>query len=95
MYIHEIIRTDGSRESIERKMELREMQELVGGYIETVPSKTRGEIIVVDEEGTFKSYLPNPKANALVRDDVLRVGGMIYGTALRGRLKAPAKRRTG
>ena len=54
--------------------ELKEMQQAVGGYIETVHLKDGG-VMLVDEEGLLKQYPRNELAS-------LVSGKHIYGTAL-------------
>lgn len=54
--------------------ELKEMQQAVGGYIETVHLKDGG-VMLVDEEGLLKQYPRNDLASILS-------GHHIYGTAL-------------
>jgi hypothetical protein len=66
-----IIKFDG--ETIEVKPEngtdfsLEELQEIVGGYIETVPTYKRGEILVVNEEGKLLGLPFNREATVLAR----------------------------
>ena len=65
-----IIRADGT-ETPAPKPEgtdgytLAQLQEIVGGYIECIPSND-GRTVVLNEEGKLKGLSPNPKATALV-----------------------------
>jgi hypothetical protein len=60
-----IIRTDGTFTDIQpnnkKDFSLKELQEIVGGYIEIVHFKN-GMIMVVDEEGKLKGYDYNKEA---------------------------------
>lgn len=55
---------------------LKELSAIVGGYIETVPTKD-GQIMVVNEEGKIHHLSPNPKATEL-----LKYPDFIVGNAL-------------
>ena len=70
-----IIRVDGTTEPLELKEEnsLGQMQEVVGGYIETVP--VDGGFLVVNEEGRLTGLKRNSKACDLY-------GGLIVGDVL-------------
>lgn len=54
--------------------ELHQMQDAVGGYIETIRMKDGG-IMIVDEEGVLKQYQHNDMASYII-------GFHIFGTAL-------------
>lgn len=54
--------------------ELHRLQQLVGGYIETVPCKGQNFIMLVDEEGTFKDYHVNGLASEATRYNAVIMG---------------------
>ena len=62
-----IIKIDGNKVTREEfnNASLERLQELVGGYIETVPSIFRDYILVIDEEGKLKGLQENRIANKL------------------------------
>ena len=65
-----LIKVDGSTEEIRGKnpdgsLTLRQMQEIVGGYIQIIPT-TNGEMLVCDEEGKLKDKKLNMKASGKV-----------------------------
>ncbi len=63
----EIIRLDGSRETLTPEnrevFSLKEMQGVVGGYIEFVCLPA--QVMVVNEDGLSLGLLPNPEASSL------------------------------
>lgn len=61
--------------------QLRQMQEIVGGYIEAVAS-TFGVVGWCDEEGKFKGYKWNLAAQAILIDAGLIPGDRLMGTWL-------------
>ena len=64
-------------EVIEVENELRDLQEAVGGHIETVPF-VNDIIILCDEEGKLKGKAPNfPYNGDLIVGDVLFVGTVL------------------
>lgn len=67
-----VIRVDGTKESISLPEKsgdrLKALQELVGGYIEVVPLKDGGYMVIHKEE-KLKSHLLNDTATALVQID--------------------------
>lgn len=67
MFVFEIIKPDGTKEDINRKMTLEEMQKAVGGYIELCPTKPGSgrRVLVVNEEGLLKDLPVNPEATKL------------------------------
>ena len=60
---------------------LRELREIVGGYIEIV-SATHGRIAVIDEEGKLKDKEFNALATQMAGEDNLRPGDHLVGTVL-------------
>ena len=62
-----VIKIDGNKVTREEfnNASLERLQELVGGYIETVPSIFRDYILVIDEEGKLKGLPKNRIANEL------------------------------
>lgn len=74
--------TDGRVEEGEWKMELREMQEFVGGYIEQVPTTIPNRLLIVNEEGLLDNLPNNVSASAIVNPRTHVVGGLIRGNAL-------------
>lgn len=76
-----LIRTNGTVEAVKPKrgtaFTLKELQTLVGGYIEVLypPSRT-GAVLVVNEEGRLRGLPPNKVASAVYG------GGFIVGDAL-------------
>lgn len=66
----ELIRPEGEIQLIAPKnngwFTIRELQELIGGYIEIVTIAT-GKAMVIDEDGTFKGLPSNPRATELYR----------------------------
>ena len=58
--------------------QLKQLQTLVGGYIETVPCKGRDFIMIVDEEGAFKDCHMNKLATEATKHGTT----VIMGTAV-------------
>ena len=54
--------------------QLKQLQTLVGGQIETVPCKGQDLIMLVDEEGTFKDYHVNKLASEVTRFNAVIIG---------------------
>lgn len=73
--------TDGSSQDVTCEMELKEMQEFVGGCIEFVPSNIPRRKLVINDEGLLENLPINDAASALVRGDIITLGG-IRGNAL-------------
>lgn len=82
-----ILHPDGRQEPVEPKngsdFQLEELQAIVGGYIEIVPAKQRGLILVIDEEGKLKNKKFNMKAT-LAAGFLIKglFADIIVGTAL-------------
>ena len=83
-----LIRPDGY-DCVQIDGQLSEYQKLVGGYLETVPTKLHGLLLLLDEEGKLKDKTPNIPATMLagligydviVGDAVLsdRLGSLIH-----------------
>jgi hypothetical protein len=81
MKVVEKLYTDGRRETGNWKMDLQEMQEFVGGYIEMVPTRNPRRALVVNEDGLMLDLPNNVAATALVRPGTM-VLGLIRGNAL-------------
>jgi hypothetical protein len=64
-----LMRSTGEQELIEpangRSFSLQELQTLVGGYIEVVPTLDGQHLMVVDEEGKLKGKAPNVPATLM------------------------------
>lgn len=78
---------EGSRDN-DGAFSLRDLQQLVGGYIEAVAlspviehENARYQWMVINEEGKFQSLKRNEKAT-IMATDVLRPGDFIAGNAL-------------
>ena len=69
-----IINTSGDETEMIPKngsdFELKELQDVVGGLIELVPL-TNGKLLIVDEEGLFKSLPVITKASLLARQTIV------------------------
>lgn len=77
-----IIYQSGIVADVNRKMTLQEMQKIVGGAIELVPSNIPHRSLVVNEEGLFVAGLePNRPATKLVARGVM-MSGPILGNAI-------------
>lgn len=57
---------------------LKMLQDLVGGYIETVPAKPEGTVLIVNEEGKLRGMAYNTRATNISR----LYGGNIVGVAV-------------
>lgn len=83
MMRYAVYRTGGVREAIDRgkPLSLKQLQEIVGGYIEFVPATVAetGEqlTVCVNEEGRLKGLKPNPFLPGIVGDAV--VGQIVQG----------------
>jgi len=62
-----ILHADGRREDFEphREMDLKQMQEVVGGYIEYTRPVLPHRKLVVNEEGLLRGLPLNPEATAM------------------------------
>lgn len=58
------------------EMSLTEMQEFVGGFIETVASTKPGHYLICNEEGVLHDLPVNDLATCLVRPGTAMVGGL-------------------
>jgi len=74
-----LIKVEGDIEEV-TDMSLQSLQELVGGYIQIVPTND-GRQMVLNEEGKLKGLLINPRATHLTRgvvaDNDLIVGDVV------------------
>jgi hypothetical protein len=63
-----ILYTDGTMKKVTpqdgKNFSLAELQEIVGGFIEIVPAKQEGKVLVIDEEGKNKGKIANVAATA-------------------------------
>jgi Domain of unknown function (DUF3846) len=70
-----VLRADGSKEVLRRTapLELKELQRLVGGYVEAVRLTPTSNIMcmVVNEEGRLDDLPPNPYCPGIVGNVVL------------------------
>ena len=57
-------------ELVDVQNDLEALQAAVGGYIETIGLQG-GAVMIVDEEGRFKDYLPNPLASLIAGTDIV------------------------
>ena len=73
-----LIKPDGVIEEVDtpdnRAYTLKEMQKIVGGYVQLV-YLSKGRVMMVDEEGLYKNYKYNEKASKMA-------GQSIVGTVL-------------
>lgn len=69
MFAIEVIKPDGSREALNRKITLEEAQQIVGGYIEIPRSKLAHRSLVVNEEGLLIGLPANTEATKLLHPD--------------------------
>ncbi len=80
-----LIRADGMEAVIHpgngKKFSLQELQQLVGGLVEAVPTTTRLRMYV-NEEGRLKGLPLNVKATALLPPHYLQAGNFIVGDAV-------------
>ncbi len=77
--------TDGRIETFNPpvKMNLKEMQEFVGGLITYCPCNLRRRQLIVNDEGALIPLPVNIAATKIVPDErVILVGGVLYGNAL-------------
>lgn len=78
-----IYKTDGTVEEIQPKkgkyFKLKELQKIVGGYIETIYLKNK-EVMVVNEEGKLNDLSLNEKATVYLLDQ--NYADVIVGNAL-------------
>ena len=80
-------KVDGTKEIIESPapLELTELQELVGGYIEAVHLKN-GNTLFINEEGFLHNLPENPHfTEADVFVDLSHSGGRLLGNVIEGR----------
>jgi len=80
MFAKTLIKSDGTEETIERKITLEEAQELVGGYIEAVRMTDKKLSLIVNEEGMLFGLPVNRNATRLVHPNILHSG--IRGNAI-------------
>jgi hypothetical protein len=62
-YVYEIMHADGKRETRKtpKRLALKELQTIVGGYVETAKSKKKpNHILIFNEEGKLLGLPPNP-----------------------------------
>ena len=73
----QLIRVDGSEETIDSVggLSLEKAQELIGGYVQALPS-TDGRLILCDEEGRIKGKEVNHRASAFYGRDIV-VGDVV------------------
>lgn len=75
-----IIKTSGEKKEVKPKngtdFKLAELQAIVGGYIEVVPTKD-GKIMIVNEEGKLHGLELNPKATELLGFPDIIVGDVL------------------
>ena len=60
-----VIRIDGTTEDIGHKPTLAEAHKIVGGYVELVPIRGQGIILVVNEDGMPQDLPINKKASEI------------------------------
>lgn len=82
MNVVQIIHIDGTIEEVNRKMELEEMQSIVGGYIEQIPSNTAHRSLIVNEEGALHNLPNNIEATKFKKPETLTLNGYLQGTVL-------------
>lgn len=64
-----------------QELSLKDMQQMVGGYIEMVRLSNGKQALIINEEGKLKGLPTNPTATLLVAD-VLREQDYIVGDAI-------------
>lgn len=82
MNIVKIFYTDGRTEEVNKKMDLAEMQNIVGGYIERVPSNIAHRSLIINEEGYLDGLPNNIEATKLLHTDVLKPSEFLQGNIL-------------
>ena len=69
-----IVRPDGSQEAPTEKLDLKTLQDYVGGWIEIVPVRTMGfSYVVVNEEGRINGLPLNQTASTLAGRELVGV----------------------
>ena len=61
----QLIRPDGSTENLLDNLTFSKIQELVGGYVETVPCINGTDTMCINEDGKLQNLHVNPEATAL------------------------------
>lgn len=69
---------NGMRGVTTKKLTLEQMQEMVGGYIEIVPSLKEGHVLIVNEEGLLQNLPLNPAASELAGRPIVGVALQIH-----------------
>tara|TARA_R100001163_G_C4870421_1_gene72466 strand:- start:40 stop:324 length:285 start_codon:yes stop_codon:yes gene_type:complete len=86
MFKYLIIDTDGEETHVEskEKPDLKEMQEMVGGYIEIVKCKYNDEwkTMILNEEGKLRNLDLNTKATEMYSNNGIGIPDVIVGTAI-------------
>lgn len=81
----QIIKTDGTIQDVApadgKAFSLEEMQRIVGGYIEIIPSND-GRLIVLNEEGKLHNLPGNPAATVFFARGVIADDDYIVGDVL-------------
>lgn len=80
MYVHTLIKPDGTQETLERKMSFEEAQKIVGGYVQVVKARDAKLCLLVNEDGIMLGLPHNKTATPLVHPQVWCSG--IRGNAL-------------
>lgn len=70
-----LIKPDGTEEELNREVGLKELQDMVGGYIEHIAAEDRATYLYGNETGAIDGLPLNDKATALVRCGIWMVGG--------------------
>ncbi len=76
----EIITTDGDSLEVQpengRKFSLRELQAVVGGYIEIITLRD-GRLMILNEEGNLLGLPPNPVATVIAYNALTEANGIV------------------
>ena len=71
--------------SRQHNLTLAQLQGVVGGYIEIIPTRMLGVLMVVNEQGHQLKLSSNPAATVLADEHVLLLPGGILGTVVLAR----------
>ena len=69
---------DGMTGIMNIKLNLKQMQELVGGYITTAPCNVEDHVLIVNEEGLLHNLPVNPSASDVAGMPIVGVAIMIH-----------------
>lgn len=74
-----LIKPDGSTEILPDNLTFPKIQELVGGYVETIPCLNGTDTMCINEDGKLQNLPVNPEATSMadIFDDDFIVGNAI------------------